>query len=175
MMRGHLFHCSLSTQRMAMRTELARRAGGWQNECAIWNDLEFGVRLLMNTQNVRKLHGDPQVVIHPHASDSITGMCYRDRAGLHEKSLNVIDSHFRHADHSLYHLWVECRRMILAAMYAREGEKERARAIRRDVASRNRGSDNLKLRTVYAVQRVLGHGGSATAIRLFRATAPKAK
>lgn len=167
-MRGHLFHCSLSTQRMAIRTELVRKVGGWQKECAIWDDFELGVRLLLATTEVRKLHGDPQVVIHPHSADSVTGICYRDRLGLHEKSLNIIDSHFNSPEHSLPHIWIECRRMILAAMYAREGEKEIASRLRGEVLERHNGKTSMKLRAIYAAQRLTGHGGSTLSIRLFK-------
>lgn len=174
-MRGHLFHCSLSTQRMAINTNLIKQIGGWRNECKIWDDMELGVRLLLNTTNVRKLHGDPMVLVHPHDADSITGVDYRSRAGLFENTLDIIDSQFQSPEQGLQHMWVECRRVILAAIYMRENETQRAKALLHGVLSRHNWRTRLKLRMVYIVQKLLGRGGSATSTLLFKPTKAKAK
>lgn len=174
-MRGHLFHCALSTQRMAIRTDLAKRVGGWDQECGIWDDLELGVRLLLATGKVRKLHGDPLVVIHPMGNDSVTGSDYASRTGKFESVLDKIDSHFALPQHNAEHLWIECRRMILAAMYVREGQHKLAADLRRNVLERHSWRTAVKLHAVYATQRLLGHGGSAIAIQLFKKSKEKAE
>lgn len=175
MMRAHLFHCILSTQRMAIRTELAKSVGGWNKACAIWDDMELGVRLLLSTDKVRKLHGDPMVVIHPSGDESLTGDSYQTRAGKFEKTLDIIDEHFTQPQFHLEQMWVESRRMILAAMYAREGKKTLATALRKQILDRHAWSDAMKLRAVYTTQRLLGHGGSATAEYFFKEPKAKAK
>lgn len=174
-MRGHLFHSALSTQRMAMRTDLVKRVGGWDKDCEIWDDMELGVRLLLATDKVRKLHGDPLVIINPMGDDSVTGSNYVTRAGKFETALDKIDCHFTLPQHNLEHMWTECRRMILAAMYAREGKHELATNLRRNVLGHHTWRTGMKLRAVYAAQRLIGHGGSAIAAQMFKKPKATAK
>ena len=108
-------------------------------------------------------------------NDSVTGSDYASRTGKFESVLDKIDSHFALPQHNAEHLWIECRRMILAAMYVREGQHKLAADLRRNVLERHSWRTAVKLHAVYATQRLLGHGGSAIAIRLFKKSKEKAE
>ena len=71
----HLFHCTLGTQRYAVRTALVRVVGGWHEDYMRWEDWELGLRLLLTTDRVVWIERPPLVHVYLHA-DSITGYRY---------------------------------------------------------------------------------------------------
>lgn len=122
----HLFRGSLSTQRYVARTDLFRRVGGWDESLAGWDDLELGVRLLLEAGDgsVVKLHGEPSVTAYQQ-EQSISGLRFSDHPERWECSLEVIRSHFSAMpddDSRKRRLlaWLDARAMVLAAQYARE-------------------------------------------------------
>lgn len=171
-LRGHIFHSSLSTLRYVALTGLVREAGGWDEECSYWDDYELGVRLLLSAKNVRKLHGEPQVYIYS-SEESISGPSFLSRAGLGEVALDKIERSLSAAGLTLPLKWVDCRRAILAANYRREGGAPQAHALLDSVLERQTAADMLRLRLVYAVQRLFGSGGSMLSRYLF--APPKVK
>lgn len=76
-----LFGGSYSTQRYMARTELLRRAGGWDPEVRIWDDIELAARMLALRPRITKVKGTPTVTVIP-MPDSISvnrGGDYLDR------------------------------------------------------------------------------------------------
>ena len=172
--RAHIFHSILATHRYAVRRSLINEAGGWNPDCMKWNDLEMGLRLIIRAANIRKLHGEPRVIIHP-TEESITGCDLLSRHGLGEKALDAMEQQLRNAGHELALNWIDCRRVILAADYRREGGRQQAYELLDSTLNRNQTRNQLKLRAIYAVQRLFGHGGSALSAMLFKEKKPRKK
>lgn len=172
-LRGHLLDCSLATLAYTARTDLVRRAGGWDEQLPRWNDYELGTRLLLEAGSVRKLPGDPTVLVYPQA-DSISGTDYSHSAPALERALDLAAMALRKSG-KLHHLkYVYARRSTLAALYAREGDAEGARRLLGTALDNPPGG----LRTLMALQlinlavRLSGHGGSAIARMLLREKKP---
>lgn len=155
----HLLHGSLSTLRWAARTELVRRAGGWDESLRGWDDLELGVRMLLLQPNALRLAGAPTASVDVHG-DSITGADYSHAPSKWEDSLDRIEAHLSETP------WLPLLRAVrakLAALYRREGSRDlAARQLRKALD----GMDFRRRCALLAVYRVLltfGHGGSFVA------------
>lgn len=122
----HLFNATLSTQRYAVRTELFRRAGGWNSEALGWDDYELGIRLLVLNPTVKKIDGAPSVVMR-RLEESITGTDY---ASGHDRWEHALDLSERTLlAHGLGNEAIELRRIVLAALYRREKSPESSRLL----------------------------------------------
>lgn len=173
-LRGHIFHSSLSTDRFAATTELARKAGGWDESLPSWNDLEFGVRLLLNSTHTAKLYGEPRVVAH-HSEISISTTPLSESGPDKELSLSRIYDTLSSSGNQLALKWVQARRIMLAAQYAREGLKERGRELFAQTIADVSLPDAFKLRLIYNTVRAFGRGGAALATFFFKEPSPKNK
>lgn len=148
-MFNHLFRGCLSTQRIVARTALVRRVGGWNEDLPAWNDFELGVRLLLASDRIVSLPGDPSVITYQLA-ESITGTSFSAKAGQWEKALDCIEKLLSSAGRTDLLKWIDCRRMILAAHYAQEGSADLAAALRGCTAVNGRGRRRLSL--IYSYQ-----------------------
>ena len=146
-MFNHLFRGCLSTQRIVVRTSLARMAGGWNETLPVWNDFEFGLRLLLLTERVEEVAGEPSVIAYQQA-ESITGTSFSAKAGQWERTLDMMEADF--IGERRYELlkWLDCRRMILAAHYRLENSPELAEQLRRKTLDGNPHATRLHL--IYA-------------------------
>lgn len=170
----HLLHCTLSTIRFTARTGLVRDAGGWNEELHTWDDLELGTRLLLRSEvKARRLEGDPTAWVHPE-EESLTGTSMSARAQYHAKALDAIDDHIAASGYDYLQHIVHCRRLIMAALYRREGHPEAAEMILRPVADRKLPvMVAMKMGFIYTVNRITGHGGSWLALKWFAEKRPK--
>ncbi len=167
MSRGnHLMHGSLATQRYAVRTALVNDIGAWNETLPVWNDLELGMRLYLRRPVLVMLGGNPPVRILRH-DESITGKRFSDRPGERELSLDAIEDVCREWKREDMIPLIDAKRLILAEVYRREGSGEAADALRKRVFGVRRPLvQRLALRAVAGVQRLIGRGGSATALLL---------
>lgn len=62
----------MATARYCARTELFRRAGGWNEELALWDDIDLGVRLIAWKPRTGRVKQTPGVIARP-GPDSISG------------------------------------------------------------------------------------------------------
>jgi glycosyltransferase involved in cell wall biosynthesis len=155
MLMRHLFNCILSTQRYAMRSDLLRRAGGWNESVKVWNDLELGVRLLMLNPNAKRL-GDEVTVLTRVSSDSLTRERLSENATEIEHSLDCCGETLR--QHGISERAIELRRIIVAAIYSREGD-ERGKKLQREVLDRQPSLlTRIALRAAYHYTRLGGRG-----------------
>lgn len=125
---NNIQHGSMATQRYCLTTALARKAGGWDTACAAWNDMEFGVRLLLLSPRMIKLGGKPTVFVNVHPQ-SITGTSFARRSDLLENTLDTIEDTLAKAGRTDAVRWVNLRRAILAGLYTREGATDKARRL----------------------------------------------
>lgn len=117
-----IMHGSMATQRYAARTELVRRAGGWNPAILGWNDIELGIRLLALHPRIMRLNGPPTVTVR-HTRASITGTSFSQGAGRWEASLDAIEASL---NTKRLRRWVNLRRAHLAGLYAAEGQQQLA-------------------------------------------------
>lgn len=127
----HFHHCTLRTQAWAADTDLVRRAGGWDPAMRIWDDWELGLRLLLLSPRMRAL---PLTgcVIHP-TPGSVTGEAYHQREPLYETPLLAAEKALMQAGTShaaRIAAMTDYRRVMLAALFAREGREDMAHAWR---------------------------------------------
>lgn len=128
MLIQHFMHCTLRTQAYAVRTDYLRAVGGWHAQLRIWDDWELGLRLLLPEPPVVKLrHVVADIYGQP---DSVTGDLYSHRhehygAVLRAVARDIAES--RHPDSLRLTRLLISRRMMLAALYAREGRDDLSR------------------------------------------------
>ena len=123
LLERHLVHSLLRTQGYAVKTSWLRDCGGWDGRYPVWDDLETGARLLLNTPDVLAV-GRALADVYPQ-EQSITGTDFSSKAGLWEDALDGIDSTIEESgscDKARLHHIISYRRAILAAHYAREGK-----------------------------------------------------
>lgn len=133
--KRHLYNGLLATQNFMITTELARRAGGWDETLPAWNDWEFGVRLLLNANHIK---GIPYILarIYPQKI-SITGEKFSENIGKWELSLNAVEKDITAVENisekkrkRLLDM-VFYRKIILAALYHKEGDRKAAVELRK--------------------------------------------
>lgn len=161
----HLMHGTLSTQRYAVRTDFLRNCGGWDEQLSTWDDLELGIRLLLNSPNIIKINGEPTVAIHP-TDDSISGNSYSDRSTESEQALDVIQGWLEKGEHTDELFLLDCRRAILAAHYGREKNREASCRLLSKAKLNKTFRQRLILNTIYRTIRCIGRGGCAIALFL---------
>lgn len=174
LLRGHILHAALASQRYAVATDLLRSVGGWDETLTCWDDLELGTRLLARKPVTAYLRCEPRVVIHP-SDDSITGRRYADSHAAQMQALDACRRALRHTDAEDATIWLDAKGMIVAAHYAREGEPqmaERTAAAVLDAASGRSRAIRMKLQLVRLVTMIAGQGGCALAKWLLQ---PRAK
>ena len=123
---NEILHSILATQRYIARREFLVRAGAWNEELLRWNDLEMGVRLMLNVPRMDFID-DVLVTIYDSGHDSLTGNDFSSHCGQWEQALDTIYGHIgRNAaiwHKQRYLSLIDFRRVALAARYAREGHE----------------------------------------------------
>lgn len=160
-----LFHCimhgCMATQRYMSRTDLIRKAGGWDESAMVWNDIELGVRLLTHKKDLMayKLTNRPTVTVH-FTEESITGTSFSARGAEREHSIDLIEAALPAESKWMARL----KRAILAGCYAREGRRDMADAL----AAREKEEPSRYRRLGYALARRYTAIGGRGAARFFR-------
>lgn len=103
----NLIEGSFATQRWAARTEFVRKAGGWNAEVGLWDDIELGARMLAKNPNVVRLEGEPTVDVYLQP-DSISTNSEGDYLERMEPALRSIEKYLPPDGR----LWCDCKRAI---------------------------------------------------------------
>ena len=114
----NVMHGTMATLRYMARTELFRRAGGWNPDVLVWDDIELGARMLRLGPRVVKAPGISVSVLSTPVS--ITGTTW---SGNRERYAAVFEALTKtlgpeHSD------WLDLKKAILAADMARENAAE---------------------------------------------------
>ena len=122
----HIIHGTLSTQRFAVRTQLIRDIGGWQEAYNGWEDWNLGLRMLLHTQRIFWLKKSPVATVYLHentltARTHIDG--YRNFYQAIRHTLRDIDTIGHPRKHRLMRL-VIYRQVLLAAHILREARRQ---------------------------------------------------
>lgn len=114
----NIMHGTLATQRYMARTEFFRRAGGWNPDVRVWNDIELGSRLLLLSPRVVKIKGINVNVLQSEVS--ITGMSWSANRDKYDGVFKALETNIG----SVHHDWLNLKKAILAADIARENARE---------------------------------------------------
>lgn len=168
---SHMVHSLLRTQGYACRRSLMERAGGWNPRLRGWDDWELGVRLLLQHPRIVEVSIPlADVYVHP---DSITGRDFSSKEGEWELALLEAERAIYHSGHAEAHRlsnYIHYRRVILAALYDREGNHAASSRLRHLTA---RYHDTLSLpqrlflKMVYRYTRAGQRGAGRAAKYLF--------
>lgn len=132
LLRRQFYNSVLSTQAFLARTELVRRVGGWNEQAAVWNDWELGLRIAMARPRRAVV---PEVLVRIHAQEkSITGTAFSRRRGDWERTLAIVEEDIMQspapvADKRRMLDMLAYRRVVLAAAYRREGDCDAAASL----------------------------------------------
>ena len=132
---NHIIHSTLATQRWAAKRSFIERTGGWNDGIRAWDDLEIGVRILAANPVMQSLEGDPRVKTYC-TPFSITQSNPTTRANADlEHALNCCEENLAVGRRHDAIKWVDYRRALLAADYARGGDKRAAKRLMRSLVS----------------------------------------
>jgi glycosyltransferase involved in cell wall biosynthesis len=151
---NNLFHASLATQRYMARTMLFYLLGGWNTNVPIWNDIEFGARLLAFHPNIVKAEGSEPTVTVEAQANSITGDSYGSRIDQYHYALDSI----KRTLPARYKCWVELKKVIIGATIVREGNKEGKKLFRDAMSNTTDYWHRFMWRIAYTYTRLGGRG-----------------
>lgn len=106
-----LFNGSMATQRYCARTWLFMKAGGWNPQIKLWDDIELGARMLRCNPTIVKLDGKPQVKVIP-SPDSISNLEDIDNIDIINRTLRSIKNSLGLKDEK----WCDAKRAVIAAI-----------------------------------------------------------
>lgn len=170
LMECHLVHALLSTQAFACETALARRAGGWDESLLGWNDLEYGLRVLLEARRRAYIH-DINVDVFS-GEISVTGTDFSSRRGVWEEALLKMEKVLEKSLHKNRRKWLKYipyRQAILAAHYRKEGNRQAAADLLKTALDHRNlsGIDRAYLKLAYAYTARGGRGAYIPARFIF--------
>lgn len=122
-MTSQLIHSSFATSLMAMKTDLIRKAGLWDEELPVWDDYEWSTRLLLAEPVV---HSEDRIGGNFYLQEvSLTGTDFSSKKGQWELSLDAVERDLKRSPNPArkkWLRWIAYRRVDLRAHYAREGD-----------------------------------------------------
>ena len=161
----NVHHSTMSTQRYAAKTDLFRKAGGWNPKCLGWNDVELGTRLLNLFPQIVKLSGERTVEV-VRTADSITGENFSNKSDIWEFSLDRMEDTVRNGDMALRR-YINLRRAILSGDYRLEGRADLSRKLLKIVQDKEPAWGYRMLNRFAVMYRSLGLRGVARLLRPF--------
>lgn len=165
-MWNHLVHAILATQHYSARRELFLKVGGWNETAFGWDDYELGIRLLLVNPRVKVV--GPGTLVHVRfTEDSITGRRYSDEPQKWEHALDLSESALKRAGRYKAIEWLNVRRVILAAEYAKEGAEEDSARLLGTVLGGTGFRQRFKYRLIYLKHRLYRRGTGRFATLFF--------
>ncbi len=142
---NQIHHCSLCSESFAAKTDYVRQCGSWNSSLRIWDDWELGIRLLLPSPVTVEIPDTLSKIIHHEAS--ITGTTYSSRPphtyleAISAAYAAILDSGHPLTSRLLTLMYY--RRVLLAALFRREGSDNRSAAhTLRKQAMRDLASDS---------------------------------
>lgn len=147
---NHLIHTLLRPQGYMVKKNFLNKNKGWTKEIMVWDDLELGLRLLLENP---KLIGINKILAHINAQEeSITGTDFTSKEGQWEKTLDEMEKSVKSSRHEsknkILNL-LDYRRSILAAHYYKENNKEAAKQLLSKSLKNKKTFDKLILKFSY--------------------------
>ena len=156
---NHLIHSLLRPQGYMVRRDYLIKRGGWEKNLKVWNDYELGLRLLIGNP---KIKGINKILATIHSQkDSITGKDFSHKEGEWDKILQEMkheNTSGNHPEKKNIGKIITYREIILAAHYAKEGNKSAAKRLYQSAIKKASSSDKALLRIAYYYTRRGGRG-----------------
>lgn len=165
-MWNHLIHVILATQRYCIRKTLFEKANGWDESVLGWDDYELGVRLLLENPRIESL-GNKFYVEVCFTEESITGRSFSANPQKWEHALDLCHKSLSAAGREKALDWIDIRRVILAAEYAREGAKHDSKRLLKSVLSRDSFFKSIAFKALYIKHRIYARGTGLLATLFF--------
>lgn len=160
--RRNIFDGSMAPQRYCIRTDLARRAGGWNESVLRWNDIEYGQRIL--ALNPVTVFAGSEITVDVIAGEkSITGLSFATDATLLNHALDTIKTTLGAADADI----VELKRAITAGLCAREDRAVGRAMLDRALSATKKRRHRLLQRVAYSYTAAGGRGGARLLLPLY--------
>ncbi len=144
-----LFNGTMGTQRYFARTEIFRRAGGWNPSLGVWDDIELGARIIALRPKMLKLCGPVTVDMYDQPDSLTRGESLSNLPAI-ERALSSISATIGPKGP----LWTGLKLIILAAL----ADTDEARALRDSTAARMPKRYRLLMRAAYAYTARGGRG-----------------
>lgn len=160
--RRNIFEGSMAPQRYCVSTELARRAGGWNESVMRWNDIEYGQRILA-LKPVTAFAGNEITVDVIAGDQSITGTSFAADADRLNHALDTIKATIKGPEDDI----VELKRAITAGLCSREDRVTGRAMLERALDATTDRYHRLLLRAAYSYTAIGGRGASRLFLPLF--------
>lgn len=149
-----VFHGQFATVRWCARTQLVRRAGGWNPEVRFWDDIELGARMLALNPKIASAGDNPTAHVLA-GEDSVTGPTCMSAFGKFELPLMLMERSMPAGTA----VWLDFKRAHFAALCFRESRSAKVREYVHDLFRRpSRLKDRLIVRFIYHYTRFGGRG-----------------
>lgn len=161
-LRCHLYNGMLFTEAYMVRTDFIKSVGGWNSDIRVWDDWELGLRLLLASPRYVALDRSGTTVYSQ--AESITGTSFSAKEGQWERIIDLMESYV--AERPDIRAMLDYRRVNLAALYIREGNRPAGRRLFKQAIDKAScpALAKLWLRVLYAYTAAGGRG----AYRLWR-------
>lgn len=149
-LESHIIHSLLRPQGYLAKRELFENVGGWNETLQGWNDWELGIRLLVRCPRIVSV--DEILAEIYSQKDSITGENFSSKEGIWEKSIDEAEKASKEIDGPLKDKVIKMliyRRIILAAIYKKEGNIRGAKKLLATVSHSGNPLDYLLLKFAY--------------------------
>lgn len=155
-LRCHLYNGMLFTEAYMARTDFIKSVGGWNSDIRVWDDWELGLRLLLASPRYVALDRSGTTVYSQ--EESITGTSFSAKEGQWERVIDLMESYA--PQHSDIRVMLDYRRVNLAALYTREGNRTSGRRLLKQALDKSSCSVMAKLwlRILYAYTATGGRG-----------------
>ncbi|MEG1539578.1 MAG: glycosyltransferase family A protein [Muribaculaceae bacterium] len=167
-LREHIYHSILSTQRYIVKRDFFIEAGAWNEKLLGWDDWELGIRLILRNPRVASITDSILVHIYSQA-DSITGTNCYSKSHLWELAIDEAEKVVRNyapAEMQKILTLLEFKRITLAGLYTKEGSPK-GKELFRTIYSRTRKLPHLSWAFPLIYRYVsLGGRGSAFIINI---------
>lgn len=158
-MESHLMHSLLRTDGYTVKKDFIWKVGGWFKPLPVWNDLELGVRLLLQNPTITVI--DKILVEIFSQKDSITGESFSSKEGQWELSLEEIEKEINssyHPSKDYFKKLIFYRKVILGALYKKEGNNNPVNGLVKNTISEVKKKDKWLLLFAYLYTSIGGRG-----------------
>ena len=164
-MQLHLMHSTLATQRFVVRTDIIKSVNGWNESLSTFDDVDMGVRLVGTGSKIRKLNGEPTVLMH-HSEECISGNSYSERTEEMDQALTCIETYLTDAERAEDLRILNAKRAILAAHLKREKNESASEKMLKKALNGVAAGDRKYIQAVYQTVKLFGKGGCFVALKL---------
>ena len=164
-MQLHLMHSTLATQRFVVRTDIIKSVNGWNESLSTFDDVDMGVRLVGTGSKIRKLNGEPTVLMH-HSEECISGNSYSERTEEMDQALTCIETYLTDAERAEDLRILNAKRAIVAAHLKRENNESASEKMLKKALNGVAAGDRKYIQAVYQTVKLFGKGGCFVALKL---------